>query len=114
MSALDQLKLWKAYQKHWCEHKPSCTVYIKEDEWDEVGNWVYHNFDWMSGVAFLPHDGGTYAQMPYEDLDKYQWMAKAIASPERIDWSKLSAYEKEDHTTGMQELACAGGVCELP
>ena len=113
VSAIDQLELWLTYQKHWCEHKPSCTVYIKDDEWDEVGNWVYQNFEWMSGVAFLPYDGGTYSQAPYQEITEEQYNRANQEMPMGIDWGALSQYEKDDHTTASQELACHGGVCEL-
>jgi ribonucleoside-diphosphate reductase alpha chain len=89
-------------------------VYIKEDEWVDVGSWVYKNFDLLSGVAFLPYDGGTYRQAPYQELteEEYNDWVEKHPTP-KIDWSDLRFYETEDTTTGSQELACAGGVCDV-
>ena len=114
VSAIQQLEIWKTLQESWCEHKPSATVYIKEDEWVDVGSWVYKNFDFLSGVAFLPYDGGTYKQAPYQELTKEEfndWVEKHPTP--KIDWDDLRHYETEDTTTGSQELACQGGVCEV-
>jgi ribonucleoside-diphosphate reductase alpha chain len=113
MTAIDQLELWKVYQEHYCEHKPSITVYVREHEWLDVGAWVYKNFDLISGVSFLPYDNGTYQQAPYQEIDQatYEtWLAK---EPGTIDWSKLAEYELEDATEGIKELACTGGACEI-
>ncbi len=113
VSALDHLEIWKTIQEHWCEHKPSITVNVKEDEWFGVGAWVFKNFDVLSGVSFLPMDDHTYKQAPYQEIteDEYNsWLAKM---PKQINWSDLSFYEHEDNTTGSQELACSGGVCEV-
>ena len=113
MSAIEQLELWLTYQKHWCEHKPSVTISVKEDEWMEVGSWVYKNFDWMSGVSFLPFSEHTYQQAPYQDTDKegYEFLLKQM--PKEVDWTKLSDYESKDMTVGAQELACVSGACEI-
>ena len=113
-SPIESLELWKHLQDHWCEHKPSATVYIKDDEWMTVGAWVYDNFDALSGVSFLPYDGGIYKQAPYQELDEeaYKDWVKAHPTPE-IDWSLLQNFEFEDTTTGSQELACSGGVCDI-
>ncbi len=113
MSAVDQLKTWLAYQRHWCEHKPSITVSVKEDEWLDVGAFVYKHFDEMSGVSFLPYDGGTYQQAPYQECDKERYEEVLSKMPKSIDWSKLSEYEAEDNTAGMQTMACSGDTCEL-
>lgn len=113
-SALESLELWKHLQENWCEHKPSATVSVKEDEWLEVGNWVYANFDVLSGVSFLPYDGGTYKQAPYQSITEEQYNQWLIDHPVPfIDWSKLPEFERVDTTTGSQELACTGGVCEI-
>lgn len=107
--ALAALELWKRLQLHWCEHKPSATVNVKEEEWPSVGAWVFDNFDILSGVSFLPFDGGTYKQAPYQAVTEEEynaWVAKHPAV--EIDWDKLAEYEKEDNTTGSQELACTG------
>ena len=114
MTAIEQLELWSTYQEHWCEHKPSITVTVKENEWPEVGSWVWNNFDDISGISFLPFSDHTYRQAPYQDCTKseYDEMVKLI--PENVDWSKLSEYEQQDFTAGSQELACsADGGCEI-
>lgn len=113
MSAIDQLELWKLLQDHWCEHKPSCTVYVREHEWMDVGAWVYKNFDELSGVSFLPYDNGSYKQAPENDVTKEVYEEAVAAMPDTIDWSQLAYFETEDTTTGSQELACTGGVCEI-
>lgn len=114
VSAIKQLETWRILQEHWCEHKPSATVYVKEDEWVDVGAWVYKNFDLLSGVAFLPYDGGTYKQAPYQELSEEEYNKWVVEHPTpTIDWSDLRFYETEDTTTGSQELACAGGVCDV-
>ena len=113
MDAIEQLELWKLYALNWCEHKPSVTITVRENEWLKVGAWVYDNFDICSGVSFLPHSDHTYAQAPYQDCDKSTYKEAVSKMPARIDWSKLSDYEKEDTTTGMQTLACASGACEI-
>lgn len=114
LSAIEALELWETLQDHWCEHKPSATVYIKEDEWMKVGSWVYEKFDKLSGVSFLPYDGGTYKQAPYQEVTKeeYEGWLQTHPMPE-IDWNDLKFYETEDMTTGSQELACTGGACEI-
>jgi ribonucleoside-diphosphate reductase alpha chain len=112
-SAIEQLEIWKMYQLHWCEHKPSITVYVKEEEWLQVGAWVYENFDVMSGVSFLPHSDHSYKQAPYQEVDKKtyeEWLAK---TPRNINWMDLTNYEKEDTTTSSKELACTAGACEI-
>lgn len=114
VSAIDQLEIWKTLQEHWCEHKPSATVYVKDDEWMKVGAWVYENFDFLSGVSFLPYDGGTYKQAPYQELSEeefHQWVAEHPQP--NLDWADLRFYETEDNTAGSQELACTGGACEI-
>lgn len=113
-NAIEALELWKHLQDNWCEHKPSATINVKEEEWMDVGSWVYANFDVLSGVSFLPYDGGTYKQAPYQELteEEFQdWVSKH-PTPE-IDWRRLPEFEMEDHTTASQELACTGGVCEI-
>ncbi len=115
LSAIDQLEIWLTYQRHWAEHKPSITVSVKEDEWPEVGAWVYKNFDELSGVSFLPFSDTTYQQMPYQDCSKEEYEELLAKMPKSIEWSDLAKYEKSDTTTGSQELACnaAGGGCEV-
>jgi ribonucleoside-triphosphate reductase len=114
MSALEQLELWKTYAIHWCEHKPSITVTVKEYEWMEVGAWVYENFDVASGVSFLPHSDHTYQQAPYQDIEPDEYLEwKQRMEVVHIDWNNLAEFEKEDNTSGSQELACSSGVCEV-
>ena len=114
MSAIEQLELWLTYQRHWCEHKPSVTVSVKEEEWPEVGAWVYNHFDEMSGVSFLPFSDHVYKQAPYQDCTKEEYEALLAKMPKNVDWAKLATYEKQDATTGSQELACsAAGGCEI-
>lgn len=111
--SIKDLELWQRIQDNYCEHKPSVTINVKEDEWMKVGAWVYENFDTLSGVSFLPYDGGTYAQMPYEEITEDEYKEWVLKMPFQIDWNGLQEFEKEDTTTGSQELACTGGVCEL-
>ena len=113
MTAIEQLKMWLAYQRAWCEHKPSVTINVKKDEWFEVGAFVYKHFDEMSGVSFLPFNEHTYQQAPYQDCDKSDYDTLKSVMPDRIDWSKLSEYESEDNTAGSQTLACSGDSCEI-
>ena len=113
MTAIEQLEMWLTYQRHWCEHKPSVTVTVRSDEWMEVGAFVYKHFDEMSGVSFLPHSDHTYQQAPYQDCTKEEYEELLAKMPESIDWSKLSEYEQEDNTVGMQTMACTGDVCEM-
>ena len=114
MSAVEQLELWKTYATHWCEHKPSVTITVKEHEWMQVGSWIYDNFDVASGVSFLPHTDHSYQQAPYQDIEReeyLEWQERFGAF--KIDWAALSEYEKEDNTSGSRELACMAGVCEV-
>jgi ribonucleoside-triphosphate reductase len=113
MTAIDQLKLWLVYQRNWCEHKPSITVYVREHEWLEVGAFVYRYFEEMSGVSFLPHSDHMYKQAPYQEITEgeyHEWLPKM---PTAVDWSQISKYEKEDATTSSKELACVAGICEI-
>ena len=113
MSAIDQLEMWLAYQRSWCEHKPSVTINVKKDEWFEVGAFVYKNFDEMSGVSFLPYNEHTYQQAPYQEVGKTDFTMLKSLMPTSIDWVKLSEYEQEDNTAGSQTLACSGDSCEI-
>jgi len=113
MTAIEQLELWLAYQRHWCEHKPSVTISVKENEWMSVGSWVYEHFDEVSGISFLPFSEHTYQQAPYQDIDAEQYAEFKKKMPKKVDWSKLSDFEKEDTTSGGRELACTAGVCEI-
>ena len=113
LTALQQLEIWLTYQRHWCEHKPSITVSVKEEEWMEVGAWVYKHFDEVSGISFLPYSEHTYVQAPYQDITKDQYLDLVEKMPKSIDWNALSLYELEDTTTGTQALACVSGECEI-
>ena len=113
MTALEQLELWKTYALAWCEHKPSVTITVRDEEWMAVGAWVYENFDICSGISFLPHSDHTYAQAPYQEIDKETYENLKKQMPSKIDWTALSLYEKEDSTNGSQTLACTSGACEI-
>jgi len=113
LTAIEHLDVWLTYQRHWCEHKPSITVSIREDEWMEVGAWVFKHFDELSGVSFLPYSEHTYVQAPYQDATKEEYEAFVKKMPKHIAWENLSLYETEDNTTGSQSLACVSGECEL-
>ena len=113
MTAIEQLNLWLIYQRHWCEHKPSVTISVKEDEWMDVGAWTYKHFDEVSGISFLPFSEHTYKQAPYQDCTKEEYTAMLKTMPKAIDWNKLQEFEKEDTTSGGRELACTAGTCEV-
>ena len=113
LGAIQHLEVWKTFQKLWCEHKPSVTINVKEDEWLDVGAWVYKNFDDLSGISFLPYSEHTYKQAPYQEVSKEVYEQILLKTPKNIDWSRLSFFELEDNTTGARELACSGDVCEL-
>ncbi|MFA5142494.1 MAG: hypothetical protein WC471_06015, partial [Candidatus Woesearchaeota archaeon] len=110
-TAIEQLELWLIYQRHWCEHKPSVTITVKDEEWMEVGAWVYKHFDEISGISFLPYSNHTYVQAPYEDITKEQYESFLSTMPTNIDWSGM--VEEDDNTEGAQTLACTGNSCEL-
>jgi ribonucleoside-triphosphate reductase (thioredoxin) len=113
MTAIQQLELWKTYALNWCEHKPSVTISVRDEEWVDVGAWVYRNFDICSGISFLPHSDHTYQQAPYQDCDKAAYDELLGRMPVTINWGRLGEYESDDNTSGMQTLACTGGVCEI-
>ena len=113
MTAIEQLQLWLVYQRHWCEHKPSVTVTVRDHEWMEVGAWVYKHFDEVSGVSFLPHSDHSYQQAPYQEVSEREYLDALALMPERINWADLSNYEKEDTSKGTSTFACAGGSCEI-
>ena len=114
MTAIQQLELWKIYAEHWCEHNPSVTISVKEEEWTPVGSWCWDNFKYLSGVSFLPHTDHTYQQAPYQDIDLKKYKSLKKQMPKGIDWvNNLQLFEREDNTKGSQQLACTAGVCEL-
>lgn len=113
MTAIEQLELWKIYAANWCEHKPSITVYVRDNEWLEVGAWVYKNFEYMSGVSFLPHTNHTYRQAPYQEITKEQYEDLLAKMPKNVDWSDLTLFETEDNTAGSQTLSCTANACDI-
>ena len=114
LTALDHLNTWLVYQRAWCEHKPSITVSVKEEEWMEVGAWVYKHFDEVSGISFLPHSDHTYKQAPYQEVTKEEYEDLLSKMPKNIRWEDLSFYETEDGTSTNATLACSSdGNCEL-
>ena len=113
LTAIQQLEMWMIYQRHWCEHKPSVTITVRDDEWMEVGAFVFKHFDEMSGVSFLPHSDHTYQQAPYQDCTEVEYNAMLDKFVYDIDWSQLAEYEKEDTTAGNQTFACSGDSCEI-
>ena len=113
VGAMQQLALWKAYQNHWCEHKPSITVYYTDDEFLQVAQWIWDNFDICSGISLLPVSDHVYQQAPYEDISAEDYDKLLAEMPKGVDWNDLVNFEQEDNTTGSQELACVGGTCEI-
>lgn len=113
LTATQHLDIWLTYQRAWCEHKPSITVSVREEEWMEVGAWVFKHFDELSGVSFLPHSDHTYKQAPYQEVTAEEYEDFVKRMPESIAWQNLSLYETEDNTTGMQTLACVSGECDI-
>lgn len=112
-SAVEQLEHWKIVNEVWCEHEPSITVYVKDDEWLEVGSWVYKNWDIVSGISFLPYNNGNYNLTPFEEIDEERYKELVKNFPNGINFDDLNIYESEDYTVGAQELACMGGSCSL-
>ena len=101
------------YQRYWCEHKPSITISVKDDEWLEVGSFVYKHFDEISGVSFLPYSDHSYQQAPYQEITKEEYTVAAKLMPAAVDWEALNHYEQEDNTVAMQTMACSGDTCEI-
>ena len=113
VGAMEQLKLWKTYQNFWCEHKPSITIYYTDDEYLEVAQWIWDNFDICSGISLLPYSDHVYQQAPYEEIDEEKYKKLVAEMPQNINWEDLAQLETEDNTVGSQELACVGGACEI-
>ena len=113
VGAMEQLKLWKAYQDYWCEHKPSITIYYTDDEYLDVSQWIWKNFDVCSGISLLPYSDHVYQQAPYEEIDEEKYNELLGAMPKEIKWENLADIENEDNTIGSQELACVGNQCEI-
>lgn len=112
-TAIQQLEYWKKIKTEWCEHNPSITVSVRENEWPEVGGWVYNNFDLLSGVSFLPHSDHVYKQAPYDACTEEKYLEVLEKMPKEINWGDLKFYEMEDSTSGMQTLSCTSGSCEV-
>jgi len=112
VTAIDQLELYLKYRLFWCEHNPSTTVYVKENEWLKIGAWVYEHFNEIGGVSFLPYSDHIYKQAPFQPITKEQY-DEAVRTFPIIDWSELTKLEKDDRTLGAQELACSAGECSL-
>lgn len=113
IGAMKQLEIWESYQDAWCEHKPSMTCYYTDDDFLDVGAWLWKKFDKVSGISFLPYDDHVYPQAPYQPISEdeyYEWLERM---PKGVDWSELGDYESTDNTVGSQELACSGGSCEI-
>ncbi len=113
LPAIEQLEVWLTYQREWCEHKPSVTINVKDDEWLEVGAWVWHHWNEMSGVSFMPYSDSTYEQMPYQDCTRKEYEAQVRLMPDGVDWERLKEFENRDNTVSAQTLACQAGACEL-
>jgi ribonucleoside-diphosphate reductase alpha chain len=111
LTAVQHLKLWLLFQRHYCEHKPSVTISVKENEWMEVGAWVFEHFDEVTGVSFLPMDGGTYKQAPYEEVNAEEYAKLKALQPADIDWATFKEYD--DNVEGVQTLSCSAGGCEI-
>jgi ribonucleoside-diphosphate reductase alpha chain len=113
LTAIEHLNIWLTYQRYWCEHKPSITVSVRDEEWMEVGAWVYKYFDEISGISFLPYSNHTYKQAPYQDATLEEYEELVAKMPKEIRWADIAFYETEDGTTGTQDLACSAGFCEV-
>ena len=113
LTAIDHLNIWLVYQRAWCEHKPSITVSVRDDEWMAVGAWVYEHFDEVSGISFLPYSDHTYKQAPYQECSEVEYLELLAKMPSGINWSDLAFYEKEDMTSGSQTFACSADNCEV-
>jgi ribonucleoside-diphosphate reductase alpha chain len=111
LSAIEHLDLWLVFQKHWCEHKPSVTISVNESEWPKVGAWTWEHFDEVTGVSYLPYDGGTYRQAPYEEISHLEYDNLMDDMPKTIDWEAFQ--EGTDNVEGVQTLSCAAGGCEV-
>ena len=109
-TAIEQLEHWLMFQRHWTEHKPSVTIYVREGEWLEVGAWVFKHFDEISGVSFLPHSEHNYKQAPYQEITKEEYEELVLNMPKELN---LDLVEEEDNTEAAQQLACVSGVCDI-
>ena len=110
---IKHLELWLTYQKYWCDHKPSVTINYSDNDFLEVGQWVYNNWNLISGISFLPNNDHIYEQAPFEAIDEDTYFEMEASMPNQIDWSNLSIYELEDTTANSHTLACHGGACDI-
>ena len=113
MGAIEQLEMWKHFKKHWAEHSVSVTVYVKESEWLAVGDWVFNNFEYITGVSFLPYSEHSYAQAPYQPITEEKYNGALQSMPEMLEWTRLQTFESEDTTEGSKTFACTGDKCEI-
>ena len=113
ITALKHLDIWKKYQDEWCEHKPSVTISVKENEWLDVGAWVWNNFDAVSGISFLPYADHSYRQAPYQEISEEEYNEWLTKTTDKVDWNLITEYEKEDSTENTKELACTANTCEI-
>jgi ribonucleoside-diphosphate reductase alpha chain len=114
VTAIEHLELWKKYRKYWCDHNPSVSINVREDEWMTVGAWVYDNFDLATGISFFPYNDNVYEQAPYEEITEEQYDIMIASMPKSIDWSRVAEFETTDMTEGAQNLACvAPGGCAI-
>jgi hypothetical protein len=114
VTAIKQLDHWMACKANYTEHNPSITVYIRPDEWMEVGAWVYKNWNMVGGISFLPYDGGVYMLPPYEECTKAEYEKRVQELPSFENFSEeLQKYEHGDQTELNREFACTGDRCEL-
>ena len=111
LTAIQHLRLWLIFQRHYCEHKPSVTISVLEKEWMDVGAWTFKHFDEVTGVSFLPMDGGTYKQAPYEEVDEEAYNRLKLLVPDTVDWENFKEYD--DNVEGAQMLSCTAGGCEI-
>ena len=114
-TAIETLQRYLHIMRTWCGergHNQSITVYVRDHEWDAVGDFVYEHFDEITGVSFLPYSGGKYNLAPYEEIDEATYR-KLISEFPVIAYDALPLYEKDDMGQGAQELACMGGSCEV-
>ncbi len=114
LTPIAHMELWRTYHDHYCEHKPSVTINVPERAWMEVGNWVYQNYERISGISFLPATDHVYQQAPYQECDEATYLDLSAKLPTSVDWLRLKEHESSDMTAGTQELACAAGFCEIP
>lgn len=113
--ALDQCNRYLKVMDSWCSkkgHNQSATIYVREEEWTEVGEWLWEHFDEVTGLSFLPYSAEKYRLLPYEEVSEERYL-EAQAKMPTVDFTLLSIYETLDDGRGSMEPACSGGACEL-